>query len=87
MLPSGPRWKYQTVPTTISTKSPIRLYFRDPLECLEEILRSPLLTGHIEFDPYRVYSSCDKNNRIYSEWLSGNAAWDMQARPCSINFP
>lgn len=60
------------------TKSPMVLYYRDPLECLESLLSHPLLSSHIDLSPYRLYTTAEKLERVYSEWMTGNSAWEMQ---------
>ncbi|KAG2116154.1 hypothetical protein DEU56DRAFT_713054, partial [Suillus clintonianus] len=42
MLPSGPRWKSQVIRTSHPTKSPVILYWRDPIECIASIFNHPL---------------------------------------------
>ena len=81
MLPAGPKWKAKPWTTTHATKTPVTLYYRDPIECLQSLLRSPLLANQLEFVPYRLYKTADKLMRVYSEWMSGEAAWEMQVSP------
>lgn len=80
MLPAGPLWKCKPWKASHPTKSPIRLFYRDPIECVESLLNSPLSADDIEFTPYRLYKTAEKSVRVYSEWLSGNAAYAMQVR-------
>jgi len=56
LLPSGPRWQSMVIPTSFPTKSPVVLYWRDPLECIATILNNPLLHGLVDFVPYKEYS-------------------------------
>ncbi|KAG1840330.1 hypothetical protein C8R48DRAFT_679623, partial [Suillus tomentosus] len=80
MLPSGPSWKCQTIPSIYSTKLPIRLFWRDPVECLESLFSNPLFHDKLDFVPRRVYKTAARLLRVYSEWLTGNSAWDMQSQ-------
>ncbi len=66
--------------TAVPTKNPVVLYYRDPLECLQSLMRNPLFKDHISFCPFRLYESAAKATRTYTEWLSGDAAWFMQVR-------
>jgi len=66
------------IPTAVHTKNDVVLYYRDPLECLQGLMRSPLLKDHIALSPFHLYESAAKVMRIYTEWLSGDAAWHMQ---------
>ena len=64
--------------TTHPTKSPVKLFYRDPLQCIESLLNSPLSADDIELSPYQVFRTAEKTVRVYSEWMSGDAAWSMQ---------
>ncbi len=78
VLPVGPKWMSKRVETPIPTKKPIELFYRNPVDCLQALLRNPLLKDHISFSPFRLYESAAKVMRTYTEWLSGDAAWYMQ---------
>ncbi|KAG1846272.1 hypothetical protein F4604DRAFT_1595105 [Suillus subluteus] len=80
MLPSGPSWKCQTIPSLHPTKLPICLFWRDPVECLESLFSNPLFHDKLDFVPRRVYKTAARLLRVYSEWLTGNSAWDMQSQ-------
>lgn len=86
MLPSGPPWMCKELQTEYPTKNKIYLYYRDPVECLRSLLRSPLLKDHLEFTPRRLFESAENLVRIYTEWLSGDAAWSMQVRVVLLSF-
>ncbi|KAG2156564.1 uncharacterized protein EDB93DRAFT_1056450, partial [Suillus bovinus] len=51
MLPSGPPWLSQVIPTAHPTKSPVILYWCDPLDCLASILNHPFFHDQIDFTP------------------------------------
>ncbi|TFK59814.1 hypothetical protein BDN72DRAFT_723748, partial [Pluteus cervinus] len=78
LLPQGPVWKSIPIRTRQATKQKLHLYYRNPLQCIEAILQNPLVTDYISYSPVRVYRSAQKTVRVYSEWLSGSAAWEMQ---------
>ncbi|KAJ7741685.1 hypothetical protein B0H16DRAFT_1728463 [Mycena metata] len=78
ILPRGPQWKSVPWRTEYPTKSPLTVYYRDPLECLQHLLSNPLVKDHIHFTPFRLWANADKLMRVYTEWLSGDAAWKMQ---------
>jgi hypothetical protein len=44
------------------------------------LLQNPLLADHLEFTPYHIFKTAEKTMRMYTEWLSGDAAWSMQVR-------
>ncbi|KAJ7715023.1 hypothetical protein B0H14DRAFT_2413361, partial [Mycena olivaceomarginata] len=78
MLPSGAEWKAITWKTNYPTKNPLTVYYRDPLECLQALLSNPLVQDFIEFTPFRLWSSANKLMRVYTEWISGETAWNLQ---------
>ncbi|KAH7917703.1 hypothetical protein BV22DRAFT_1135188 [Leucogyrophana mollusca] len=79
-LNSGPRWVSKVIPTSVATKSPVVLYWRDPLECLQSLFSNPLFQGKIDLTPRRVYTTAQKLRQVYTEWITGDDAWDMQSR-------
>ena len=80
MLPSGPCWLSQVIPTAHPTKSPVILYWRDPLDCIASILNHPFFHDRIDFMPCRVYTTAQRWCHVYSEWMTGDDTWNMQVR-------
>ncbi|KAG6373014.1 hypothetical protein JVT61DRAFT_7067 [Boletus reticuloceps] len=80
ILPSGPVWKFQIVPTTHPTKQPIHLYYRDSLDCIEALFNNPLFAGHMDFSPYRLFTTAEQVVRLYTEWMSSDGAWELQSQ-------
>ncbi|KAG2122771.1 hypothetical protein DEU56DRAFT_873558 [Suillus clintonianus] len=78
-LPSGPRWMSKVIETSHPTKSPVILYWRDPVECIASILNDPSFRDHFNFTPQKIYSTAERTCRIYSEWTTGDDAWNMQS--------
>ncbi|KAG1896847.1 uncharacterized protein F5891DRAFT_1192500 [Suillus fuscotomentosus] len=79
MLPSGPCWKSQVIHTSHPTKSPVILYWRDPIECIASIFNHPLFHRHMDLMPRKIYSTAEKLCHVYTGWMSGNVTWDMQS--------
>ncbi|KAG0698460.1 hypothetical protein DFH29DRAFT_780694, partial [Suillus ampliporus] len=79
MLPSGPPWLSQVIPTAHPTKLPVILYWRDPLDCIASILNHPFFHDWIDFTPRRVYATAQRLCRVYSEWMTADDAWNMQS--------
>lgn len=82
MLPKAPEWKFCeiTIPGFV-TEKPMILYYRDSFECLKMLMASPLLAGHIDFSPRKIYVN-ERGvlpERKYNEWMTSNGAWNMQA--------
>ncbi|KAF8553694.1 hypothetical protein OG21DRAFT_1485200 [Imleria badia] len=80
LLPSGPRWKFEVVPTTHPTKQPVHLYYRDALECIESLFNHPFFADKIDFTPFRLFTTAERVVRVYTEWMSSNSAWEMQSQ-------
>lgn len=57
------------------------LFYRDTLECVEYLLGNPLFSDCMDFCPTRLYQDAEQTIHIYTEWVTGNAAWEMQVRP------
>lgn len=70
--------------TGFPIKKPIYLYYRDPIECLEAIMQNPLVTDAIGYSPVRVYRAATRMVRVYSGWLTGDSAWDVQVCHCLV---
>ena len=67
LLPSGPKWRYRIMPTAKPTKSPVRLFYRDTVECLEALFQHPLFHDQLDLIPRCVYRTAERLVRVYSE--------------------
>lgn len=77
ILPSGPQWQYRVLHTK-PTKSPVRLFYRDAVQCLEALFGHPLFHDKMDLTPRRVYRTAERLVRVYTEWMTGDVAWQMQ---------
>jgi hypothetical protein len=78
-LPNVPDWKMKKINITgHATREPMFLFYRDALDCVEYLLGNPLFSDSIDFCPIRLYQDAEQTIRVYTEWLTANAAWDMQ---------
>ncbi|KJA12854.1 hypothetical protein HYPSUDRAFT_152210 [Hypholoma sublateritium FD-334 SS-4] len=80
ILPAGPQWSSRPMKTVYPTKNKIVLYYRDPLQCIQSLMHSPLVKDSIAFKPLQIFRTAEKVMRVYTEWLSGEAAWNMQSQ-------
>ncbi|KAG2098695.1 uncharacterized protein F5147DRAFT_543499, partial [Suillus discolor] len=80
MLPSRPSWKCQIIPSTYPMKYLIQLFWRDPVKCLEGLFSNPLFHDKLDFTPHCVYTMAVHLVQVYSEWMTGDAAWEMQTQ-------
>lgn len=59
-LPKAPAWKMQEISIDgYRTAKPIVLFYRDPLECIQALLRNPIFEGKWDFTSRRVYTDPD----------------------------
>lgn len=75
------RWLYQSViPESGSDRTPVTLYYRDPVDAVQSLLDRPSLAEHLDFTPRRAWRNKDRKNRVYDEIMTGNWAWEVQVR-------
>ncbi|KAG1880194.1 hypothetical protein F4604DRAFT_1922876 [Suillus subluteus] len=86
-LPFGLCWKSQVIRTSHPTKSPAILYWRDPLECIASIFNHPLFHNRLDYMSRKVYSTVQRLSQIYTKWVTGDHAWEMQLMlPCGATL-
>lgn len=78
MLPAGPQWQCKPWTTVHPIKTSVDLFYRHPLDTLQSILGSPLVQDALQFTPLRIFRTAEKIVRVYSEWMTSDAAWDIQ---------
>ena len=78
ILPSGPSWNCTPKKTVYPTKYPLKLFHRNPVNCLQSWMNNPLLKNALQFEPLHVFKTAEKLMWVYSEWRTGNVAWKMQ---------
>jgi len=65
ILPSGPCWNARVIATTHPTRSPVTLYYRDLLDCVESLFNHPLFAGKMDYSPYRLYTTAERIEGIH----------------------
>ena len=70
LLPSGHEWQYCVLSPKVLTKSPVRLFYRDPVECLEAIFNHPLFHDKLDLVPHCVYQTTECLVHVYSVTIS-----------------
>ncbi|KAI0681780.1 hypothetical protein BC835DRAFT_1409671 [Cytidiella melzeri] len=87
-LPSGPGWKCQELVQTGDlvdaegrplTKS-LELWFRDPIDCVRELLGNPMFKNLLAYAPERVYRDSQGRVRHIDETWTANWWWEVQQR-------
>ena len=58
------------------------LFYRDALDCVEYLFGNPLFADKLDFCPVRLYRNAELTIRMYTKWMTGDSAWEMQVRVC-----
>lgn len=59
------------------------MWKRNPLECIQDLLRNTAFRDHTEYVPRRVYRDVERNSRMYGEMWTADWWWNMQVRRTS----
>ncbi|KAF8871026.1 hypothetical protein BD779DRAFT_1613985 [Infundibulicybe gibba] len=87
-LPTGPRWECEVITTPGDRAGEdgeivgeeMELWYRNPVECIKELIGNPAFSDSVSFVPERVYTSNDGDDRIYDEMWTGDWWWNTQVR-------
>ena len=71
------------IKTQHPTKQGVYLYWRDTLECIAWLLNHPLFQDRLDWTPRRIYKTPERQCCMYTEWMMGDDAWNMQVCPLS----
>ena len=80
----GPQWKTKPITTVYPAKSKVNLFYRDPIQCMQSLMHSPLVNDFISFDQLHIFRTAAKLTQVYTEWLSGDASWTMQVHDLEL---
>ncbi|KAJ3911867.1 hypothetical protein F5877DRAFT_54813 [Lentinula edodes] len=82
LLPPVPTWRARVMKTTplYPSRTPVVLYYRNAVEVLQDLMKSPLICDSLNFTPLQIFEDSRKLVRVYDSWLSGNRAWQMQSQ-------
>ncbi|KAH9916939.1 hypothetical protein B0H21DRAFT_816102 [Amylocystis lapponica] len=87
-LPSGVDWQCQDIQMTgdvpdqdgnLSVEH-LELWFRNPLECIRELLSNPAFKDVLKYAPERHFADKNKDAQVTSEMWTGEWWWDLQQR-------
>ncbi|KAG1883998.1 hypothetical protein F4604DRAFT_1677165 [Suillus subluteus] len=56
-----------------------------PSDCISGLLNHPAFHDQLDFTPHRVYTTAQRLCCVYSEWMTGDDAWNMQAHIVSFS--
>ena len=87
-LPIGPEWKCCMI--EVSGDRPdengnimheeVELWYRDPIECMKELIGNPAFKDYISYVPEHVYLDKEGKTRVFDEMWTCNWWWDTQVR-------
>lgn len=84
-LPSGPIWRSETIVVDgYTTKTPIVFIYRDAAEVIDYIFGNPVFANVMEMDPRKVFTDKDQDERVYTQFMTGDYAWACQVRTLII---
>ncbi|KAG8832778.1 hypothetical protein FRC17_000651 [Serendipita sp. 399] len=75
----GARWCAKTILLESGKAGEdVTLFYRNPVEVVEELLSRPHLAKEMEFIPMRVWTDQQRTRRVYSEVFTGDWTWRLQ---------
>ena len=85
-LPCGPEWTckeyVQEGDLKDSDGNPLveklEVWYRDPVECIKEIIGNPIFAQHLAFAPERVFRDPNGKERHIDEMWTADWWWDIQ---------
>ncbi|KAI0685867.1 hypothetical protein BC835DRAFT_1408700 [Cytidiella melzeri] len=89
-LPTGTSWKSQLLKVTGDLKSDegveiteeLELWFRDPVECICELIGNPRFQGKMLYAPEQLFEDPKEEHRVWNEMSTGDWWWETQ-----LNLP
>lgn len=69
ILPTRPEWQCCVLSTKVSTKSLVRLFYCDPVKCLEALFNHPLFHDKLDLVPHHVYWTAEHLVCVYTKWM------------------
>ena len=96
-LPSGVQWQCETIDLTGDNvdedgdpmTETLKLWFRDPVECVKELLGNPTFKDSIRYAPERIFNDPEHTTQRFSEMWTGDWWWKQQVstydQECVLN--
>ncbi|KAI0085458.1 hypothetical protein BDY19DRAFT_896743 [Irpex rosettiformis] len=87
-LPSGPEWKCQSVTVAgdqrdvdgEALREELELWFRNPIECIRELIGNPLFVEKMVFTPEKVFEDSKGEEEVRNEMNTGKWWWEIQMK-------
>ncbi|KAI9511044.1 hypothetical protein F5148DRAFT_975813 [Russula earlei] len=85
-LPAGSLWHTETFSFTGDlldengepTQDHFELWYRNSLQCVEELISNPMFEKYISYVPECIYEDSTGNTRVYDEMWTADWWWEMQ---------
>jgi len=84
-MESGPRWRSEVITIPEAPDEPQVLFYRDPLECVRELLGNPVFKDSMGYQALEVFEA-DGETRVYNEMFTGRLWNETQARTISFIY-
>ncbi|KAF8883572.1 hypothetical protein BD779DRAFT_1612257 [Infundibulicybe gibba] len=87
-LPTGPEWECEII-TVVGDRigedgqkmrEDLELWYRNPIDCVKELIGNPAFKDYISYTPERVFTSHNGEDRILDEMWTGDWWWDTQCK-------
>lgn len=87
-LPIGADWKIKEVPVVgdlldddgNAKTETAELWFRDPVECVKELIGNPAFKDVMDYAPTRLFMDAEGTEEFIKEMSSASWWWKMQVR-------
>jgi hypothetical protein len=56
----------------------VKLWRRDPVECIRELIGNPAFKDAMQFEPEMVFADADGKSHVYDEMWTGDWWWNIQ---------
>jgi hypothetical protein len=56
----------------------LELWFRNPIECIRELLGNPMFKDVTFYEPVKLYRDADGKTRVFNEMWTGDWWWEIQ---------
>lgn len=85
-LPQGTEWKSQSITVTGDLKGiddivmveKLELWYRDPVECVRELIGNPMFRNKISYAPEQHFQDLAGERQIWNEMWTGEWWWNTQ---------
>ena len=85
-LPQGAPWSCHSVTVTgdkktadgVDMSEELELWFRNPVECVRELIGNPVFRDHMVYAPEKLYEDESEDSQVWNEMNTGEWWWKTQ---------